>query len=452
MLKTILIILGIVLVIAVLLLTHNWDSPELGQRILDEVGKATGAEVKAEGFRLNLLKGLFLENVVASSQTEGREVTLSLDRLTFEHRLWPLLSGTVAIDRIHLERPQIEIVEWETGEAKPEPSTEVETPSEAEPDSSTESQGGLTLDVQEIRVTDGSFSLTHRDKEGEIRIAGLDFLMEHLKYQPGGRSLETFSADGNLSVDTLNLDHFEIRAMRSNFRLAEARFEMPELALTTDYGDLSANMNLDFSVSPFTYTFAARGGPLDLNRAVGATAGLGPAQLETTANGAGADPKAATAQGVVELQPGTFPSSSVFQQIDDALGKSVVVGNAYQATDLQFQLENGIVTLSPFQFEAERLRMQVAGTASLDGPLDFDLSVATTRDGIAIDGVGGHVLDVLSDDQGWIPIPIHISGTKDDPRVRPDGGALMAQAAGGAKREAKEAAIGAVRSRINRDR
>jgi hypothetical protein len=36
-------------------------------------------------------------------------------------------------------------------------------------------------------------------------------------------------------------------------------------------------------------------------------------------------------------------------------------------------------------------------------------------------------------------VPISISGTLEDPKVRPDTGALMAQAKTGAKREAKEA-------------
>jgi hypothetical protein len=223
---------------------------------------------------------------------------------------------------------------------------------------------------------------------------------------------------------------------------------MPELSLATDYGDLSANMNVDFNPAPFTYALAGSGGPLDLSKTVGATSGFGPAKVDLVAEGSGSDPETAKASGVVELGAGTFPSSSVFHGIDDALGKNVVVGNAYQATEARFELAGGVVSLAPFQFEAERLRMEVSGTASLDGPLDFDLSLATAREGIAIEGVGGHVLDVLTDAEGWIPVPIHISGTTEDPKVRPDGKALAAQAGQGAKREAKEAAASAIRKRL----
>ena len=54
----------------------------------------------------------------------------------------------------------------------------------------------------------------------------------------------------------------------------------------------------------------------------------------------------------------------------------------------------------------------------------------------------------MSDDKGWVPIPIHISGTTENPRVRPDGGALVAQAGSGLKREASDAAKRAIRGLI----
>lgn len=105
MLKKSLIVVVILIALLLFLLVRDWDSPELGQAILGKVGEATGIEMSAEGFRLNLIRGLVLENVEARSSSSGRDVKFSLDRLVFEHRLAALLSGTVAIESVVLERP-----------------------------------------------------------------------------------------------------------------------------------------------------------------------------------------------------------------------------------------------------------------------------------------------------------------------------------------------------------
>jgi hypothetical protein len=209
-------------------------------------------------------------------------------------------------------------------------------------------------------------------------------------------------------------------------------------------------MNADFNPVPFTYSLGASGEGLDINGLVHATAGFGAASVAIEAEGAGTSGKDVKANGMVGLARGSFPDAEVFRRVDEALGKDVIVGAPYQATDARFRLENGVLHLDPFHFETERAQLGLAGTASLDGPLDLDLDVATSRDGIQIQGVGGNVLDVLSDDQGWIPVPMHVSGTTEDPKVRPDGEALLAQAGHGAKREVKEHAIDAVRKRLPR--
>ena len=70
--------------------------------------------------------------------------------------------------------------------------------------------------------------------------------------------------------------------------------------------------------------------------------------------------------------------------------------------------------------------------------------MGVVREGIQIDGVGEDVLDVLADDEGWVMIPLSVTGTKDQPRVRPDSKALVAQAGQGMKRMAKEKATDAI--------
>jgi uncharacterized protein involved in outer membrane biogenesis len=156
MLKKLRVVLLVVVAILVFLLVRDWDSPELGQAILDKAGEAAGIEMSAEGFRLNLLRGLVLEGVEARSSSSGRQVNLSLDRLVFEHRLAPLFSGTVAIERVVLNKPQIEIIEPETpspaGVEKAPAEEEVTAPTGESPPAESE----LSLAIQEIAVRDAS--------------------------------------------------------------------------------------------------------------------------------------------------------------------------------------------------------------------------------------------------------------------------------------------------------
>jgi hypothetical protein len=70
--------------------------------------------------------------------------------------------------------------------------------------------------------------------------------------------------------------------------------------------------------------------------------------------------------------------------------------------------------------------------------------VATPREGLNIEGASANVLDVLADDEGWVPVPMTVTGTLDQAKVRPDAKELMAQARRGATREVKEKATEAV--------
>ena len=441
MLKKILIVVAILLLVGIFLLAKDYDSPELGQALLDKVGEATGVEMTATGFRFNLFKGIELDNVTASSSSPGRELDFTLDQLVFEHRLGPLLSGTVAIDRIVLDHPQFELVETPS---QAEPAAEAE-PAEAEPSADAtatdgEEEGGLALEVKQILVRDGSIVMRNTDSGSETRVEGRDFTMENLQFDPTADSLAALAAEGELTIAGIDLDTLALSELRSRFQLASAVFDLSELVFTTAHGKFAADANVDFNPVPFTYTMTATGDPLDLNGMVGASEGFGPATVQLESDGAGADTKDVDASGGLNLAAGEFPSVDVFTGIDKALGKQVVAGAPYEATELSFVLDNNIIRLAPFRFTTEFARLDLDGTISLEGPIDLGLSVATPREGLNIDGATATVLDVLADDEGWVPIPMTITGTMEQATVRPDAMALMAQASAGAKREVKEAA------------
>jgi len=448
MLKKLLIVLAVLGVVAVFLASRDWDSPELGQALLDRVSAATGIQMKAEGFRLNLLKGVVLEKVEAKSSGDGRELTFNLDRLVFEHRLVPLLSGTVAIDRILFEKPRFELFQSKTKGSSPKKAEAPESaPAEAE---SEEGGGGLALEVRQIQIEDGSLSVKNAKGEEKTRVEGLDFEMRNVAFNPGASSLAALSAEGTLAIREMVFDTLTLTETEGKFQLADAVFTIPELSFLLPNGKFAADAKLDFNPVPFTYTMNAKGDPLDLNGMVGATSGFGPSTLELEAKGAGPETKNLKGNGQVRLAEGRFPDAKMFSQIDAALGKKAVVGASYKATEASFRMENDRVTLAPFQFESGDARLDLQGTMRLDGPVDFDLSLATPREGLQIEGMGSSALDLLADDQGWVPVPIDITGTMEDPKVRPDLKALASQAGQGAKREVTEKATDALRGLLKK--
>jgi AsmA-like C-terminal region len=445
MLKKILVAVAVVLAVGLFLLTRTYDSPELGRKVLGAVGEATGLQVSASGFRLNLLHGLELTGVRGKSESEGRTMELSLERLVFEHRLGPLLSGTIAIDRIVLEHPQVRIEEKETTGKDPEAAK----PDEPKQEDVPTEDDGFVLQIQQVSIVDATLSLRNATGASTV-VTGLDFELRNITFDPKARSIAALSGQGELRIDEGVFDSLKLEDVQSRFGLRDARFEMSQLSFRTPLGPFSGTMNLDFNPVPFSYTLDAKGDPLDLNGLVHATGGLGPASIALAAEGAGTSSKDMKASGTVQLGKGALPDADLFREIDKVLGKSVVVGAPYEATDARFRVEESVVHLDPFRFETERAMLGLEGQVSLDGPMDLSLDVATAREGIQTAGVGASVLDVLSDDRGWIPIPMHVSGTTGDPKVRPDGKALAAQAGHGAKREAKERATDAVRNRIHK--
>jgi len=124
----------------------------------------------------------------------------------------------------------------------------------------------------------------------------------------------------------------------------------------------------------------------------------------------------------------------------DPLGKRVVAGAPYEATELSFVLDDNVIRLEPFRLTSELARLDLRGTVSLEGPIALELSVATPREGLQIQGASATVLDVLADDEGWVPVPMTITGTLEEAKVRPNAKALVAQARSGAEREVKERA------------
>jgi hypothetical protein len=72
--------------------------------------------------------------------------------------------------------------------------------------------------------------------------------------------------------------------------------------------------------------------------------------------------------------------------------------------------------------------LEASGWSSLEGPLELSVAVRTPRPEVHIANLPPAVLDALVDQEGWVRIPLKVTGTRSDPRVTPDMAALLADA------------------------
>ncbi len=419
----------------------DFDSPELGKMLSDRASEATGAELEVERFRLNLVRGLRLENVEASIRLPGGRLEAHLDELVFEHRILPLLSGRVAVQRILILGPRVEIIEKSRSKSSAPkgkktrtiPKSESSLEAEGESEVTTGAVGGLELAVSEVGLEGGSI-LIHQEgeEEGSTRLTGLDVRLRNISFDPKAISpVHALTGEGGLELQELFLNSIHVRDARGQLRLGQGKLEGDDFTFTTEQGKFHASLQIDFNRVPFTYTLSLRGDPLDVNAIAGSgkEGGFGPGLLELEAEGFGTDSKGIKGEGLLNLAEGKLPSTPILAGIENALDrKTALVGAPYKATDAPFRIEKNQLILERFQLETPQAAVDLSGVVHLDGRLALKLAVRTPRQGLVIKEVPNEVLDALTDDEGWVVIPFKVTGSREKPHVTLDSRTLMAQA------------------------
>ena len=417
------------------LLLVEFDSPALGRTLLDRAGAAAGARLEAAEFRLSLLRGLALRNVRASGRFPGGGYELAMERLVFRHRLPPLLLGRLTVDEVRLDRPRLVLTEKRA--AGPGPPTTGAPPVAPVP---------VRLHVSEVLLEDGAVEL-RAPGAAPVSVDGLSLRLRDISANPaGGSVLAALSARGELEIDQIVLPAATVRRVAGTLRLADGRLQTGDLRFETDEGPFKATWSADLRRLPFTYTLALDGVPLDLNamaRAAPGSGRLGPAHLRIEGGGAGPDPRDLAATGTIRLEKGTLPSTPALAALEKALGRTRLVGAPYTATETPFRIERGRVYFEGLRLDTEGAGLEAGGWAGLDGALDVHAAIRTPRANVHIPQVPDQALDALTDAEGWLRVPVRITGTREAPRVAPDVGALLTQAQRGAAGGASRTACGA---------
>jgi hypothetical protein len=297
---------------------------------------------------------------------------------------------------------------------------------------------GLRLEVREIAVRDGYVRIRERAPDGtereNLRLEGLDLTLRELLFDPeAAEPVHRVSGRGEVGVVEALAGELPIRNIRGTATFSGGILDARDLVLSTDYGDLQSDISVDFNVSPFTYELTAVGEPLNVDRMVGGAGNgsLGPGQLHLRAWGRGSDPTDLEGEGTLGLAPGTVPEHAVLARAERALGLSGLAGGPYSATETTFQIARGRVDIQDFSLSSPQMGLSLDGWADLDGPLAFDLGMRVARRGVVLERVPAQVLDALADGEGWILIPLKVTGTREEPTVVPDTEALLSRAGRG---------------------
>lgn len=404
-----------------LLAFAEFSSPELGRALLDRAGAATGVRLQAAEFHLSVLRGLSLGRVRAVGTYPGGRYDLAVDKIVFQHRLLPLLAGRLTVDRIRLERPRAVLIEAERA-----------TPAPAAPAAGMAALGvPIALHVVEAVIDDGRVELQARGR-APITVSGLDVRLRDLALGAGdGSALGRLSASGDFKAREIALPVTRAREAEGTLRLAAGHLDVDGLRFRTDEGRFQTRLSANLSRLPFSYTLAVEGRPLDLNALAGATGkggGFGRAHLTLEAGGVGPEPAGLTGKGVLRLEAGTLPSTPLLAAIERALGRTGLSGVRYQASETPFRVEHGRVIVDRFRLDSDAVGLEASGWSSLEGPLELSVAVRTPRPEVRIPELPPAVLDALVDSEGWVRIPLRVTGTRAAPRVSPDVAALLADA------------------------
>jgi hypothetical protein len=422
-------------VLAVLLLV-DFDSPRLGKALLAQVSAQTGLHVEADGFRLNLLRGVRLDGVRFSTEGPSGRLTLKAAGFLAEHRLLPLLRGRVQIDRIVVYEPHIELVtppEKAPAAAKAHPSKPVQDPVPAanpSPGGEGGSTSGPVLAVDRIWLRNGTLTArTEGVQAPDVEIRGLDVELRDLAVDDAPTALQGLRAGGDLRTGEVLVGGLRATEGSGRLRLAAGHFFLEEFGLKLPQGRfLLGQFDADLNQDPLAYRLNLRVDPLDTNAvlAAGPGGGFGPGVLSFRATGTGTETRDMAGEGTLALAPGRLPGSPVFTAIETVLGRAALQGSAYQPVSVPFQIRDDRLHVAPFELRTSLLALGISGWADLDGPLDLRIAVRAPRDAVALARVPSGLLDLV-DDGGWVTVPLRVTGTPESPRVTADGGALREQ-------------------------
>jgi hypothetical protein len=416
--KIAVIALGVLIALGAVALTLDYDSPELGQALLRRAS-SSDLEITAEGFQLNLLRGLKLEDVEVRSLFPGGSLNATADTVVLEHRFWPLLRGEVLVDQIVLEKPTVEMV----SAAVPEHTTPPPSRTAADgAESATGAGSDLKLEIRRFAIVDGTLiSRVEGVDEPPTTIRGLDLELRDIVSAPGAPSLiQGLTASGELTADEVISAATAGRDGRGDLELAGGHLRMIAFELPTDLGVFQlSDFDLDLNQDPASWDMTLAGEPLHTEMILGGSPGsFGSARLTLGLSGDLSEELGLAGLGSLTVTTGKLPDHAVLRAVEKLLGLPVV-GQEYDAFSVDFKIERDLLIADPFRMITGDLELATLGAVGLfDESLSLELTALAPRELIDVKEIPQEVLEALTDSDGRVNLPILVAGSQLSPSVK----------------------------------
>lgn len=439
-------LLGIASVMVLLLVaaaavavTMDWDSPALGQALLDQAAAAGGLELEAEGFRLNLLKGLQLEKVRVRSPMDGGSLSATADKLVLKHQVGPLLRGEVLVDEIVLLRPELELVSSESGDSGAPASgstgsapsagggSEADTATEVQataggPQGAEEEGSGLKLRIRRFAIVDGTLvTRVEGVDEPPTEVRGLDLELRDLTTDTTAASLiQGLTGVGELEAEELLAGETRASEVTGTLKIEGGHLLVSDCDFETDFGGLVlSTFDLDLNHDPYRFAMTLVGDALQTHPFLGGAdgAGFGSGRLNLELKGDLSETMNLDGQGGLAVNTGELPTTEILSALEDLL-RIQLVGQKYDPFAVGFAIGQERVSAEPFRLVVGDVELAIGGGAGLfDETLGLDLGAIAPRAYFDIDEIPKEVIEALTDVDGRVNLPIQIAGTLGQPKV-----------------------------------
>ena len=167
-------------------------------------------------------------------------------------------------------------------------------------------------------------------------------------------------------VDFSSSHAFDVRGSVS---VGGGHLKADTIRFRTDQGPFEATLDIDLARLPLAYALTLHGDPLDVATIMGAP-GFGMGALKLDARGVGPDADGLQGSGELKVAAGTLPASPTLRAIEQALGRTHIVGAAYQPIAAPFRIERGRVILDATEVRTDQVGIAMSGWASLAGPVE----------------------------------------------------------------------------------
>jgi uncharacterized protein involved in outer membrane biogenesis len=434
MLKKILIVLSVLVILALVLVVGAFffvmgklNSPSFAESIKTELRNKSGLELQFSEHSISLSKLVLKKVALPNPKSRDGENLLAIEEINLSYSLPKILKGSLDLPEVIITQPTIILRQsTEGGLILPVDLAQLKTKlaqavgSTASTEPTPPSSGGFPVNAPNIKILAAQLSVFAADNS-------LLFQAENTNINAAfTQSLDQRSASGTLSTAKATvMPAILITDIKSPLLFEKGILSLSDLQGNLYNGTLKAIASLDTNPSPMTYQAKANLASVDMSSlmvGVGSDPQTlhGKLRLDFTGQGHLDAPKEIIANGTFDISETRVPKLESLKVLGSVLGINALKEGKFDAVDSTYTIAEQKVQLAPINIKSQNLNI------TLNGPIGFDKTL-NLAGGVALDPNAMKMLITLAGIktlEGGQTIPITLTGTTQEPKIRLDGQAL----------------------------